>query len=187
MRKLMTVCLLLMASYAGAGVMAAQDAPKPAEAAKTAAAARYYHLLFVIEELNAAGKPTNSRSYTTTVSTAPDEYASIRSGSRVPIVSGTMSSEGKEVNTQFQYIDLGANIDARHAHEVDRKLSLNISAEITSMAAALDAHLHEPVIRQNKWNSIVLIPVGKATTIFTSDALDSTGSMRMVVTATEID
>lgn len=186
MRKWMGVCLILAATFVSARVILAQDAGKPAEAMKTEPAAHYYHLQFVIEELNAGGKATNSRTYTMTVNTDKDEYASIRSGSRVPILTGSFTSGEKEVNTQFQYFDLGANIDARNAREVDHKLSADITADITSMAAALDSRLHQPVIRQNKWKSVVLVPVGKPTTIFTSDSLDSTGSMQMVVTATPV-
>lgn len=68
-----------------------------------------------------------------------------------------------------------------------RQLSIDIKAEITSSGTTAEiANVHEPVIRQNSWKSVVLIPVRKATTIFTSDSLDSTGSMLVVVTATPI-
>ncbi len=184
MRKCLAFCLIVAGSFALAHVVKAQDAPKPEGAG---APVHYYHLQFVIQELNAEGKVTNSRSYTATLSTARDESASVRVSSRVPVIAGSYQSDAKGalVNTQYQYIDLGTNIDTSHAQEVDRKLSLNVTADISSMAA-VDARLHAPVIRQNKWRSVVLIPIGKATTIFTSDSLDSTGSMQMVVTATSI-
>lgn len=188
MRKWMAVCLIVAGSFAPAGVMMAQDAAKPAEAPKTEPAAHYYHLQFVIQELDADGKATNSRTYTTTVSTARDEFASIRSGSKIPIVTSTFAGgEGKAAfPTQWQYIDVGVNIDARHAMEVGRQLSLNLTAEISSAATSTDPALHQPVVRQNKWQAVVLIPVGKASTVFTSDTLDSKGSMQMVVTATPV-
>lgn len=188
MRKWIAICLFLLGSFAFAGVMVAQDAAKPADAAKAEPAAHYYRLRFVIEELDANGKPTNSRTYTTTVNTARDEFASIRSGSKIPIITGTTSADDKSpVNTQFEYIDMGVNIDARHAREVGDQLSLNLTAEISSMAAAVNlANLNEPVIRHNNWQAIVLVPIGKPTVVFTSDSLDSKGSMQMVVTATPV-
>lgn len=185
MRRWMAVCLMVAGSFALGRVAAAQDAAKPEGAG---APGHYYHLQFVVQELNAEGKVTNSRSYTTTVSTAPHESASVRVGSRVPVPTGPfLDSENKAlVNLQYQYVDLGTNIDTSRAEQVDGKLSLNVAASISSMAAA-DPRLHSPIIRQNKWESVVLIPIGKATTIFASDSLDSTGSMRMVVTATPIE
>lgn len=184
MRKWIVFGWILAATLVSAHVTVAQDAVKPAEGTKTEAAARYYHLRFVIEELNADGKATNSRTYTSTVSTARDEFASIRSGSRIPIVTSATGTDEKASVTQFQYIDIGANIDARHARALGDELALNVTAEITSMAAALDPRLHQPIIRQNKWQAVVLVPVGKPAVIFTSDSLDSKGSMQMVLTAT---
>lgn len=188
MRKVMTVCLFLMGSFAFAGVTMAQDAPKPTQATKAEPPAHYFHLQFVIQELNADGKPTNSRTYTTTVSTTRDEFDSIRSGSRVPIATGSFegAEKGSAVNTQFQYIDLGVKIDAQHVREVGDQLSLNLTADVSSVAAS-DPNLHQPIIRHNNWRSIVLVPIGKPAIVFTSDTLDSKGSMRMVVTATPIE
>jgi type II secretory pathway component GspD/PulD (secretin) len=185
MRRWMAVCLIVAGSFALAHVAMAQDAPKPEGGG---APVHYYHLQFVIQELNAEGKVNNSRSYTATVSTARDETASVRVSSRVPVITGSYQSDEKNalVNTQYQYIDLGTNIDTSHAQEVDHRLSLNVTADVSSMAT-IDPRLHAPVIRENKWRSVVLIPIGKATTIFTSDSLDSTGSMRMVVTVTPIE
>jgi len=54
------------------------------------------------------------------------------------------------------------------------------------MAATADQSVHQPVVRQNKWQAAVLIPVGKPTVVFTSDALDSKGTMQLVVTATSL-
>ncbi len=62
----------------------------------------------------------------------------------------------------------------------------NLVADVSSVATTNDASLHQPVIRQNKWQASVLIPIGKATVVFTSDSLDSKGSMQVVVTATPL-
>ena len=182
MRKITsTICLLILASF-GCTVFA-QDPQNATEQAKAPeAAAHFYHLDFVVQEIGADGKPANSRTYTTTVSTGPrDRGASIRTLSRIPVVSG--EAQG---NAQFQYVDVGVNIDARNAKEIGRDLFIDLNADISSIAPTIDQHLHQPVIRQNKWQASVLIPVGKATVVFTSDSLDSKGSMQVVVTATAL-
>lgn len=188
MRKTIFIsCLLLAVAFASPST--AQDEAKPADAAKTAETPHYYHLEFVVQELGTDHKPTNSRTYTTTVSTDPHGSASIRTGSRIPIVTGSFASGPEKsalVNTQFQYQDVGVKIDAQRAHDFGRQLSLDLTADITSVAENEDARLHEPIIRQNKWQAVVLIPVGKPTVVFTSDTLDSKGSMQLVVTATPV-
>jgi hypothetical protein len=49
-----------------------------------------------------------------------------------------------------------------------------------------ETKVHQPTIRQNRWQAVVLIPIGQPTVVFTSDALDSKGSMQLVVTATRL-
>jgi hypothetical protein len=190
MRKMIFVsCLLLFANVLVSHAVA-QDEPKPAEAARAAEApAHYYHLDLVVQELGPDGKPTNSRTYTTTVSTESHGTASIRTNSRIPIVTSSTAPLDKPsalVNTQWQYVDVGVNIDVHHAHEVGRQLSFDITSTISSMADSHEASLRQPIIRQNTWQAVVLIPIGKPTVVFTSDALDSKGSMQLVVTATSL-
>jgi hypothetical protein len=175
MRKIAFVgSLLLLAVAVLLQPAGAQDAPKSNEPAKASEATptAFYHLLFVVQELGADNKPVNSRSYTTTVST--NNIGSIRTGSRIPVATGA---------NQFQYLDVGVNFDIRHVTEVHRQLSLDLSTEISSLADAYDPNVHQPVIRQNRWQASVLIPIGKATTVFTSDALDNKGSLQVVITA----
>jgi hypothetical protein len=181
MRKTIFVSCFLLFALALASHAYAQDEPKPAEAAKAPEApAHFYHLELVVQELGKDGKPSNSRAYTTTVRTESRSPVSIRTGSSIPIAMGSYSSgpeSSASVNTQFQYQDVGVNIDVQNAHEVGRQLALDLTANITSVAENLDARVHQPIIRQNKWQAVVLIPIGKPTVVFTSDALDSKGSM----------
>jgi general secretion pathway protein D len=141
----------------------------------------------VVQELGTDGKPVNSRAYSTAVATNANERSVIRANSRVPIATGSTAgtTDGSVVNTQFQYQDVGVEIDVRNTHEIGRLLTLNLTADVKSMGGtALLGSTHEPIFRQNRWESWVLIPIGKATVVFKSDDLDSKGSMQMVVTAT---
>lgn len=190
MRKLMLICCLVFVAMLNGPRASGQDSSPAAESTKVLPApAHFYHLDFVVQELGADGKPTNSRSYSSTVSTdSRDHGTSIRTGSKLPIATGSASSgSGKELfDTQWQYVDVGVNIDVHSAREVSRQLSLELIADVSSMAAPNDASIHHPVIRQNKWQASVLIPIGKATVVFTSDSLDSKGSMQIVATATAL-
>ena len=62
---------------------------------------------------------------------------------------------------------------------------LDITANVSSVDEN-DPTLHEPIIRQNQWLAVVLIPIGKPTVVCASDTLDSKGSMQLVVTATPV-
>lgn len=189
MRKLALICSFLLVTMAlGQRSFAQEATPAPEPTKPSDAPAHFYHLDIVVQETGADSKPTNSRSYTATVSTnGHDGGTSIRTNSRIPIAIGSSKgSNGEEIVNQWQYQNVGVNIDAHNAREVGRQLSLELIADISSIATSNDASLHQPVIRQNKWQAAVLIPIGKATVVFTSDALDSKGSMQVVVTATPL-
>ncbi len=187
MRKttvIVLTCYLVVLS--GWGVKAlAQESANSSEAVKAPEpTAHFYHLEFTVQETGADGKPTNSRTYSGTVSTSrTDRGFSMRTGSRVPVITGAPSGENKNMPVQFQYIDVGVSIDARDARENGDKLALSLNADISSLAdTASGANNGAPVVRQNKWQASVLIPIGKPTTVFTSDVLDNKGGMQLVVT-----
>jgi hypothetical protein len=191
MRKATLLFALLIASLTFCFTAKAQDQAGPAATAKTPEPTEhFYKITFVVQELDQNGKPVNSRSYATTVSTARGSgQEMIRTGSRVPIIVGSYSQtdNGAGVNTQFQYMDVGINFDVHDVHEVGRQLALQVRADVSSLAPSEDPKLtkvNQPVVRHNQWESPVLIPIGKATPIFTSDAIDTKGSMQVVATAT---
>jgi hypothetical protein len=181
MRRLTFVSCLLLFTSALALRPLAQE-PSAPEAGKAAAEpAHYYRLELVVQELGIDGKPANSRSYKTTVSTNPhDQFTSVRTNSKIPIPVGPGSS-------QYQYQNVGVNIDVHNAREVGRELAFELHADISSVPDSRDSNIQTlPVIRQNQWQAVVLIPIGKPTVVCTSDTLDSKGSMQLVVTATPL-
>ena len=187
MRKMTLFFSLLLLPLTMQHVALAQDsgaAQKPQETAKPVEPpTHFYRLDMVLEQVDADGKPINSRSYTATISTARgDAPSEIRTGARIPIA--TVSGKDGEP-TQWNYQDVGVNIDARNPRDVGAKLSLYLAADVNSVADARDAATtHLPTMNQNKWQGQVLIPIGKATVVFSSDEMQSKGAMRLVVTAT---
>lgn len=187
MKTIATFAAVLTLSLLPAGARAQnppETAPPPAE--------HFYRLHFAVAEFDAAGKISNTRIYEETIEAGghPAGDQQIKTGSRVPIATGsyTSSTASTLANTQFQYIDLGVNLDVRDAAEHGEKLGFRLKAEISSIAHQTEiGGVGEPVIRQNVWDSLVLVAIGKPTVVFSSDDLDSKGKMQVEVTATKVD
>ncbi len=189
MRKFVPLTLLFVSLLVWPGLANTQDVAKLAESTQAALPVHYYHLVFLVQELDGTDKPLNSRTYSTSVSTDRVFRGSIRTGSRIPIATGAYET-GKDqplTNVQFQYMDVGVNFDFAHAAEVGHTLAFELSAEISSIADSLDARIHQTIIRQNRWYAPVLVPLGKPTVVFKSDSLDSKGSLQVTVTATPLE
>ena len=195
MRQITLVCCLLFFTVIPGQKILAQDAsggqqsPKAQNSVPTPAPpTHFYRLDFAVEEIGADGKPVNSRAYSTVLGTDSHELMSIRTGSRFPIATGAFAATGNTPvqSTQFQYVDLGVNFDVRDVREIGRQLSLNLTADLTGLAGPSDSATHQPVIRHNRWQGNVLIPIGKPTVVFSSDSLDSKGGTRILVTSTPL-
>ncbi len=168
-----TMAFLTMASSAGL----AQAPEKSAEAQK------FYKLEFTLKEVD-AGKVLNARSYSVIAVQDPkSNRVSIRAGAKVPV------NVGGNVN----FWDVGVNIDCYVLAEVDGRLSLSITADVTSTPTTAESAGQAgggtsgpPTIRQNRWVSVVTIPLRKPTLVFASDDLVSKRQMQMDITATPI-
>src|ERR1700721_3308625 len=125
MRKSILTACILFAAFAIPAISFAQDQEKPAE---SAAPVHFYRLTLTVQEMDSSGKPTNSRSYATTISTDP-KYRhdnSIRTTSRLPIGPGAISSGETTVigqNVSWTYIEIGTNFDIHDVKELGRQLS----------------------------------------------------------------
>jgi len=149
-----------------AGAALAQSAEMP----------RFYKLDFQFKELE-GGKPVNSRAFSTMLGASVGsnrEQATIRAGGRVPI-----STSG---GTSF--FDLGVNIDARDLRESPTDISVQLSIDISTIAQ--ENASAQPVVRQNKWSGVVLVPTKKATVVFASDDITSKRQFQLEMTATPI-
>jgi hypothetical protein len=197
MRRFILVCCLVTTASVFGRFVHAQDDAKSGNAAKAADAQKtpeapghYYRLDFLIQETGADGKPVNSRSYSTTISSRQRDGAStIKTGSRIPIVVGGPATSGgeKHFDINYQYIDVGVNLSAGDVHEVGHLLAIYLKAEISSLGASSANSTSDPVIRQNSWFGAVVIPVGKPTVVFSSDALESKGGMQVSLNATLLE
>lgn len=176
MRKIALLCCLLFAVPTLSLPLSAQETKAPE------AEVHYYHLEFVVKELGEDGKVVNSRTYRSDISTtsgAPP--SSVRTGTRIPV-----RASSKDGDVQLQYLDIGVNIDCNRAHDTPQGLALQITTEISSLASPGAATPDTPIVRQNKWTSSTVLPLGKPTIVFSSDNLENKGRMQLEVTATPI-
>ncbi|MEJ7608158.1 MAG: hypothetical protein WKF37_18310 [Bryobacteraceae bacterium] len=162
---------------------AAAAIPGFAQPEKVEDASRFYRLEFSAKEME-SGKVSNSRTYTMLISNSTTtKGGSIRVGSKLPV---QITSPASGFGGQYQFYDLGVNIDCRSVREVGSQLALDVSAEMSSVATTSEPANPglPPIVRQNKWSSNVLIPVGKPTVVFASDDLTSKRTIQIEVTAT---
>jgi len=134
---------------------------------------RFYKLEFTVKELS-SGKVTNSRSYVTIVH-AQDNTQSIRTGDKLPVAQG---------GGGFTYIDVGVNIDVTYLTQTGNDLRLHVTADISS--AEKDSTLPNPIIRQTRWSSAIVLPLKKPTVLFSSDATASKSQTQLELTATPL-
>ncbi|MCU1262694.1 MAG: hypothetical protein JWO80_5579 [Bryobacterales bacterium] len=180
MTGLTKIALALIA----AGACFAQN---PAPPAPSPEARKFFRLEFSVKELE-ANKVINSRKYFMTILTGANRSgggaSSIRSGNKVPVRSG--SSTSPLTSTQFTYVDIGVNIDCGDANIVDGGLSLVVTSDITNSIASPEPNMFAPIIRTNKWSSSVIVPLRKATVVFSSDDPATNHQMQLELTATPI-
>ncbi len=187
-------CLVAIALLGCVGSTAfGQGAPnseKESASTKKPFVPRYYHLVFVVKELE-AGKVINSRDYSMSIGTV-ENYGvnsftrSIRTGTRIPVEYET----GK-----ITYVDVGVNIDCKNVIDLGSSLGMDVSTDISSIQnnSAFDHSRtqtpmtsNNPMIQQNKWNSQVSVVLGKPTVLFASDEVTSKRTLELELTATEI-
>jgi hypothetical protein len=183
-RTVLSLPLLPLTMTPESGFAQSQDAGKTVEPQK------FYKLEFVVKEVE-GGKVLNARTYSTTVlADAKDSGStSIRAGGGVPYQTTTTMADSKTLQS-FQYFEIGVNIDCRAVKEVERGLSLYVSASISSVtsdpAAPTAASTAPPTVRQNTWSSVTIMPLKKPTVIFSSDDPASKRQMQLELTATPI-
>ena len=185
MRKsaVITAVLILLSLGVFAGAVRAQEAKtsesKPSET-KPQPEIHYYRLEFVLKELSEDGRVVNSRIYHTSVSTQPGRSSQVRTGTKIPV-------RTNEKNGNIEFMDVGVSIDCDNARETPQGVSLHISSDVSSLANPPGSGENAaPVLRQNRWSSETLVPLGKPTVVFSSDNLENKGRMQVEVTATPI-
>lgn len=154
----------------GAGrTMAAQAVKAEAPASNSEKAyGPTYRLTYTLSEMDGEKKAAVQR-FAMTLN--PPDRGSIKVGSKIPVVTGTIDAGSGKADTQFTYLDVGINIDAA-LMQFSNGMRLMTKVERSSVAGAADVTsedvqqplpaIHEPVVRQSVLQNTALLVPGKA-------------------------
>jgi len=146
-----------------------------------------YRLEFKISEL-AGEKKLNSRAYVLLLE--PHQVGKLRIGTRVPI-----TTTEKDKTVQFQYIDLGKNIDSQVISEGEHSVGLHISVEFSALAlserttpkSTSQVSRGTPTVQQLRMDTNATVEPGNPTIVGTLDDPVSNHTFQIEVTATRLN
>lgn len=166
----------------------AQEAKETPSSEPTAtAASAIYRVEYVVREME-KGKPVNTRSYVLMAHSdlkGKAERAAFRVGSRIPISTGT-KTEGASASTQFQYYDVGMNIDCR-LWDTAKGLIVDTNLELTSVASSeMSSMPSMPVVRRLHLEDDTLVVPGKPGMVGSIDDVTADRRYEVEVTATKV-
>ncbi|MDR3742506.1 MAG: cohesin domain-containing protein, partial [Terracidiphilus sp.] len=98
------------------------------------------------------------------------QKATMKIGSRIPIATGSYSSSATALTslaeTQFQYIDVGVNIEMTPTVHYDRDVTLKLSIEVSSENGNVTiSNVTEPIIAQKKSEQTIRLREGEASVL----------------------
>src|SRR5262249_10143151 len=154
-----------------------------------------YRLEFRVSE-SEGEKKLNSKTYT--LLTQPHVKTMLRTGNKVPIQTGGQApdkaSPDKKV-FQFQYLDVGQNIDCVVDFATEHSVALSVGFERADLVphdktgddevVALSAP-GQPVFHQVRTEGKMIVELGKATVVLSSDDPRGSHTFQVEVTATRI-
>jgi|SRR5215469_1165733 len=169
------LAVALALGISGAVRVTAQENKSEAAAPKPAGA---YRVQFVFSEMQ-DGKTVNSRSYEMLAQAG--QLNKIRAGARMPV-----SSPG---GANFQYLDIGMNIDCR-VEDRDGGIGLNITADSSSFTfPETDKAIYapgQPIVQQFRSQVDTVVSPGKPTLVSSMDDPSSKRRFQLEVTASRV-
>jgi general secretion pathway protein D len=97
------------------------------------------------------------------------EAARLRVGDRIPVATGSFQATvgaGVGVNTQFQYIDVGVNIDLLPRVNPDHSVSMKLGVEVSSLNGRVNiGGVEQPVISQRRIDHEIRLQEGEVSVL----------------------
>jgi general secretion pathway protein D len=97
------------------------------------------------------------------------QQATLKIGSRVPVATGSFQTGAATaivsslVNTQFQYLDVGVNIDMKPTVHYDRDVTLKMKIEVSNTNGNINlGGIEEPIITQRTSDQTIRLKEGEA-------------------------
>jgi hypothetical protein len=149
----------------------------------------YYRLEFRVLEISVEGKLINSRSYDEVVASGAKSATPslIRSGDKVPVITSSYPASGGTTNSQYEYFRIGTDIDVHKVAVLDGTLRLYVTADLSTISSVAPATPNHPITRTTRWDSNVIVPIGKPTVIFSSDNNAGNGKTELELTAVPLE
>jgi hypothetical protein len=170
---------LFLTGFASLPWASAQEAAKEGETQLKPADS--YHVEFTVNELD-SGKKINSRSYSMLLRAQGfphwTDWKRLRVGSKIPIRSGT---------NQFQYMDVGMDIDCRLMPMENGKVGISTTWEYSSLGGEPEHETQSPVIRHVRSEVEAVVHMDKPTVISEVDDVASTHRYVFEVKVTKIN
>ena len=183
----MTARILLIALMALPLLAPSQESRKEPEAKMER---RTYKLDYVIAELE-NGKRTGAQEYSMLVEGLSDraksDWGRLRVGTRIPISTAGPGAGGG----QFQYMDVGVNIDALARFLDESSMGLTTKIEVSSVVPTAETEklrtaAGQPTMRHFRTENDVRLPFAKPVVLFTMDEPNSKRSFQVLVTANQV-
>jgi len=179
-------CVLLAATSLASAQSASETLLKPGTPGAEASPKRCYALTYVLKELEGT-KVINQRTYvlnTFASNSSGGDWTRLRVGNRVPVFVHSQEKGSTNPVTDFNYIDIGVNIDNR-LREAGDMLALEVTADISSVAGETTGGVGPPpTVRQVKGTAASIISPGKPSVVFSADDPGSQHRFELQVTAT---
>jgi len=178
MRRIAVLSLVLIFAVLNTvQTLHAQEEHKQASEPASAKVVHAYRVDFSINELQ-DGKKINSRHYSMILTSG--DRNQIKIGTRVPV------STTPSVSTQFQYMDVGTNINCRIVDSASEDLSLEVHADFSNLSSPEEQHSTPPIIRQVTLSGTTLTTPGKSVVIGSADDPNSNRQFQLEATVTKL-
>lgn len=151
------ICLGILLPLLAGAALAQEKAPEP----ERGPLVKVQIVISRYEQTPSGEKKTSSLPFTL-LATANGDKASVRTGSQVPILSGTQGSGN------FQFIDVGSNIDCNVRTAANGRFNIILVLQDRSLLekpAALGSGatvVNQPVIRNFQYNNAILLKDGES-------------------------
>lgn len=142
-----------------------------------------YRLTYTITEFDAT-KTVGTEHLSMVV--VAGQHTSIKQGDKVPLATGSFSTENASSQTQFTYIDVGMNFDSTIS-DYDGGVLLKTKVEQSSIGSSNTiAGVQEPVVRQSVLEGTAVLSLGKPVMLGSVDVPNSTRHLDIAVVLEQI-
>jgi type II secretory pathway component GspD/PulD (secretin) len=141
---------------------------------------RTYRITYTLTQMD-DGKRGASQRFELVVTS--NDRASMKQGTRVPIMTGSFDKDSNAKENQVQYMDVGLGIDSKAEGFAD---GVKVTSKIAESSVG-DEHSdfggQDPVIHQTELNATSVLPLGKPIVLGSLDVPGTTHRLEVEVTA----